>query len=62
MFPLLLWLGVQVRILQITDNGAEAVVVRDMWDIEPDSLKRRGNRLDGTKIWIDNTQWVLSGR
>jgi hypothetical protein len=37
-------------------------VVRDMWDIEPDSLKRRGNRLDGTKIWIDNTQWVLAGR
>lgn len=59
---ILILLGVQVRILQITDNGAEAVVVRDMWDIEPDSLKHRGNRLDGTKIWIDNTQWVLAGR
>lgn len=58
----LILLGVQVRILQLTDNGAEAIVVRDMWDLEKDSLKRRGNPLDGRKIWIDNTQWVLAGR
>jgi len=55
-------LGVQVRILQLTDNGAEALVVRDMWDLEQDSLKRRGNPLDGRKLWIDNRQWVLAGR
>jgi hypothetical protein len=51
-------LGVQVRILQLADNGAEAVVVRDMWDVDP--VRRPGNRLDGRKLWIDNTQWVLS--
>jgi hypothetical protein len=53
-------LGVQVRILEVADNGAEALVVRDMWDLESDPLKRRGNRMDGSKIWIDNAQWVVA--
>ena len=55
----LILLGVQVRVVQVTGNGTEAVVVRDMWDVEPDSLKRRGNRLDGRKVWINSAQWVL---
>jgi hypothetical protein len=55
-------LGLQVRILQLTDNGAEALVVRDMWDLEKDTLKRRGNPLDGRKLWIDKAQWVLAER
>jgi hypothetical protein len=57
---ILILYAVQVRILRLTDQGTEAVVVRDMWDIEPDSAKRRGNRMDGNKIWIDNTQWVVA--
>ena len=55
-------LGVQVRILEVADNGAEALVVRDMWDLESDPLKRRGNRMDGSKVWIDNSQWVVADR
>jgi hypothetical protein len=41
---------------------AEALVVRDMWDLENDPLKRRGNRMDGRKLWIDSTQWVVAER
>ena len=55
-------LGVQVRILEVADNRAEALVVRDMWDLESDPLKRRGNRMDGSKVWIDNSQWVVADR
>jgi hypothetical protein len=56
----IIYLGVQVRILQLTDNGAEALVVRDMWDVDP--VKHPGNSMDGHKLWIDNAQWVLAER